>query len=870
MLRIGTPRAIHVAMERSTKFRGRRYLTRMAFLWPPVMILVASILGCGGLVGSGPSQLPPPSVGVNIAPVRASLLLGVAQTFVATVSNSTNTAVTWTVNGIPGGNAALGTITAAGVYTAPADLPASGTITVQATSAADTSESAAAPVNIVSDISVSVSPQAMPVELGAAHSFTATVNSAGNPDRTVTWVVSGNGCAGTACGSVDGSGNYTAPQVLTAPPSVSLTAISLADPSKSAVGTISITSSFSLSVAGPASVNASAAANYTATLIPAANSNPNRTVTWSVSGAGCAGASCGTVSSTGVYTAPSLPPSPPTVQITATPLADSTKATSVPVTIVSNVSVSISPTSATLFLSGTQTFQATVTGTLDNTVTWDVNGVVGGNTTVGTILNPQVNPNSTTYTAPQNLPAGGSVTIHARSNANPTISASATITLTASIGVTLKPSSESRSVGNRLTFSVQVNNTSNQTVSWTVNGVAAGNLTTGQICVAGSNPCQGVSLSASASVDYLAPSGLPSPNPVTVTATSQADSTKSSSSSVTILPHILVSVLPGSATMANGGQLRFAAGVTGTDNQLVIWTISGAACGLAGACGGIDATGLYTAPLAAPSPDLITITATSSENSSQSGSATVTISGGPSISTLAPSSAYAGSPGGFTLLLSGSNFSASSPGPGSTILIAGSARTTMCTSNVQCTTSLSQSDLQSAGNLSVQLQNPDGSLSNTSTFVVLAPGSGAAVIPLSPGAPTSAGNDIVVVELSTNGGSGAAGNVSLNIAAIGVYTVATSSCTLGGGTVVVARLANGASTADLCLFSVSGLDPSFNYTISGPAVPDIVITGREPLGLGIVHLSLQVPAAAVPGPRTLFVQNPNQDKAAGTGVIEVR
>jgi len=112
--------------------------------------------------------------------------------------------------------------------------------------------------------------------------------------------------------------------------------------------------------------------------------------------------------------------------------------------------------------------------------------------------------------------------------------------------------------------------------------------------------------------------------------------------------------------------------------------------------------------------------------------------------------------------------------------------------------------------------------------------------------------------------------VSLNIAAIGVYTVATSSCTLGGGTVVVARPANGASTADLCMFSVSGLDPSFNYTISGPAVPDIVITGREPLGLGIVHLSLQVPAAAVPGPRTLFVQNPNQDKAAGTGVIEVR
>ena len=35
-------------------------------------------------------------------------------------------------------------------------------------------------------------------------------------------------------------------------------------------------------------------------------------------------------------------------------------------------------------------------------------------------------------------------------------------------------------------------------------------------------------------------------------------------------------------------------------------------------------------------------------------------------------------------------------------------------------------DLQFAGNLSVQVQNPGGSLSNIVNFVVLAPGSGAA------------------------------------------------------------------------------------------------------------------------------------------------
>jgi hypothetical protein len=33
---------------------------------------------------------------------------------------------------------------------------------------------------------------------------------------------------------------------------------------------------------------------------------------------------------------------------------------------------------------------------------------------------------------------------------------------------------------------------------------------------------------------------------------------------------------------------------------------------------------------------------------------------------------------------------------------------------------------------------------------------------------------------------------------------------------------------------------------------------------------LQVPAAAAMGARTLFVENPAKDKAAGTGAIEVR
>jgi hypothetical protein len=857
-------------MEGSTTFGGRPSLTKALLRWCAALFFAASFLGCGGVVGPASTQPPPPGVTVSVAPPSASVLLGTPQTFTGAVSNSTNTDVTWSVNGIPGGNAAVGTISTGGIYTSPVDLPITASVNVQATSAADTSKSATAVVIITSDISVSVSPQTMPVELGAARPFTATVSSAGNPDRAVNWVVSGSGCTGAACGAVDPTGTYTAPQFLTAPPSVSVRAISVADPSKSGAAAITVTSSFSLTVAGPTSVSAGATASYTATLVPAANSDPSRAVSWSVSDSGCAGAACGTISSGGLYTAPSLPPAPATVQITATPLADPSKATAVSVAIQSVVGVSVSPTIATVALGSTQAFHAVVTGAQDATVTWDVSGVVGGNTSVGTIVNSQTDPDNTAYTAPLAVPPGGSVTVRARSNASPSVSANAAVAFSAAINVTLTPASATRAVGHRQTFTIQVNNTANQNVTWRVNGIPGGNASAGLVCVTASAPCQQISASNGGSVDYLAPAGVPTPNPVTLTATSQADSSKSASASVTILTHIVVSVLPGSATLAGGGTQRFAATVAGSDNQQVTWNVAGAGCGVPGACGSIDSSGLYVARSSAPSPNLISIVAISSEDTSQSGTATVTISGAPNISAVTPSSAYVGSAGGFTLKISGGNFIASSPGPGSMIQVAGTARSTSCVSTTECTTSLAAADLSVAGNLTVRLQNPDGTLSNTVTFVVLAPGSGPDVISLTPGAPSATGKDIVVVELSTNGGSGASGNVSLNVAALGNFVVATSSCTLGGSPVAIFRPATGTATADLCVFSVSGLDASFMYTLTGPTPADIAITNREPLGLGIIHLTLQVPATAAAGPRTLFIENPSKDEAVASGAIEVR
>lgn len=117
------------------------------------LCLCFGLAGCGGVgTQSGPPPGPPPpppgnDVSVSVSPTTATVTIGQTTNFSATVSNTTNTAVTWNVNGVAGGNSSVGTISAAGVYTAPGRVP-SGTVSVSATSAADTTKSASANVSV--------------------------------------------------------------------------------------------------------------------------------------------------------------------------------------------------------------------------------------------------------------------------------------------------------------------------------------------------------------------------------------------------------------------------------------------------------------------------------------------------------------------------------------------------------------------------------------------------------------------------------------------------------------------------------------------------------------------------------------------------
>ena len=98
------------------------------------------------LTGAGTSS----AISVSISPTNASVQVGHSQQFSAAVSNTSNTAVSWLVNGTVGGDSNVGTISSTGLYTAPSSVPSPSSVSVTAQSVADASKSASASVSIAS------------------------------------------------------------------------------------------------------------------------------------------------------------------------------------------------------------------------------------------------------------------------------------------------------------------------------------------------------------------------------------------------------------------------------------------------------------------------------------------------------------------------------------------------------------------------------------------------------------------------------------------------------------------------------------------------------------------------------------------------
>ena len=173
--RLGAAPLVCMLMDKSKK-RALRHSLLFVFL-----AAAAALAGCTGTTKSSPASnanTPPSgsSVTVAVSPSSANVRIGATQSFSATVTGSTNTSVTWQVNGVEGGSAATGTINSSGLYIAPTTVPSSNIVTVGAVSSADATASGSSAVTLQNPVPVltSIAPASVP-----AGAFAITVNGSG-------------------------------------------------------------------------------------------------------------------------------------------------------------------------------------------------------------------------------------------------------------------------------------------------------------------------------------------------------------------------------------------------------------------------------------------------------------------------------------------------------------------------------------------------------------------------------------------------------------------------------------------------------------------------------------------------------------------
>jgi uncharacterized protein (DUF1800 family) len=328
-----------------------------------------------------------------------------------------------------GAVAYMGTTALTTTYVSSTQLTATGTATsAQAGTQTITvhnpnpGASISASVNFVvqGGVAVVVMPATATVRTGNLQAFTAMVTGAVN--LSATWTVNGIAGGNSTIGTIAANGTYTAPLVLPTPNTVTVTATSVEDTTRSGSATVTLENAIPvISSVAPTIVTASTQSELT------------------VSGTGFTPGSVvnlGTIAFSTTFIAPTqlvAVGTPTLAQVGTVPVTvvnpDPGGSTSAPVNIQvvgpnSNITVTVSPKTATLGAGNVQQFQATVTGSIDLSVAWSVNGVSYGNSTVGTM------DNSGNYTAPNNIVGLGSVTVTAASNANPAKTDSATVTLT--------------------------------------------------------------------------------------------------------------------------------------------------------------------------------------------------------------------------------------------------------------------------------------------------------------------------------------------------------------------------------------------------------------------------------------------------------
>ena len=177
-----------------------------------------------------------------------------------------------------------------------------------------------------------------------------------------------------------------------------------------------------------------------------------------------------------------------------------------------------------------------------------------------------------------------------------------------------------------------------------------------------------------------------------------------------------VTVSPGSSTVRAGDTQLFTAKVTAAMDQTVVWSVNGTMGGNS-TVGTISTTGLYKAPAALPTPDSVSIEATSSSDKTLSGKVMVMLENPvPTVTAVSPTAVPVGN---FTLTITGSKFVS-----GAKVMFAGQTLPTKFVSATQLTATGTTTSAQNGTSVQVSVVNPDPGSITSSTMMVKVGASG--------------------------------------------------------------------------------------------------------------------------------------------------
>jgi hypothetical protein len=480
-----------------------------------------------------------PALGIQIASSASTTFgLNSVQLSARVDNDYRNLGVTWTTT--------AGTVSASGLFVAPSPGATSQNVTITARSVSDNTVTASTVISIPA-ISLLVSTPVSNLTAGLSTKVAARVDS-DTRNLGVTWSV-----APIGIGTIDAQGLFTSAASYTGTGSATITATSVADPSKSGTTTISITPIGGISATVAATEIFASQKTQIATLV---TGDPSNSVSYAIS------PNVGTISASGLYTAPASVTTDTIVTVTATATKRTGLTTTVQFTL-KPVTVKVIAAIATMTGGAKTNFAARVYGDVNNTgVNWSASA--GSITAAGV------------FTAPFPTTAATTVTITATSKIDTSKTATATTTVNP-LAVTLVKPGTTLVKAKTMQFSAYVNQRDTNTgITWTAS--------TGTISATGL---------------YTAPATVTANTTVTITAKSVADTTKSVSTTITVTPTqttttatvTLVSPVTSPAGIYAGQTLQLAGFVNGNPtNGGITWTVQTVSAGT------ISTTGLYTAP----------------------------------------------------------------------------------------------------------------------------------------------------------------------------------------------------------------------------------------------------------------------------------